>query len=264
MKHRDLVSVLLGLVCAVLVSTCDAPSTAGLGGPTAPPTSPADAANVARSFLDGWAKNDYGLMYSLLSPKSLLTSQDEFTKTYQDAEQIIRPSEQGKSYKILADPPEMQGTTAIIRYDMTFKSGPLGEFTDANRTMRLVITPKGWRVAWSTMDIFEGMAGGSLLSLDVTQSPRGVIYDRNGKVIAQDATPNYTIQLATRAYPRTPQDCFYKLADVFRIREAALEVRVGPFTGLDYGYTIGHLSKEDYEARQGELQSVCKIEAIPQ
>ena len=30
MKHRDLVSALLGLVCAVLVSTCDAPSTAGL------------------------------------------------------------------------------------------------------------------------------------------------------------------------------------------------------------------------------------------
>ncbi len=262
--YRFKLVVLLALVCAAIVSACDTPNAASQGGPTVPPTSPADAANVARSFLDAWVKNDYATMYSLLSPKSLLTSQDEFTKAYEDAEQIIKPSDNGKSYKLLTDPPETQGTTAIIRYDMTFKSGPLGEFTDANRTMRLVTTLKGWRVAWSTMDIFEGMAGGAVLSLDRTQSPRGNIYDRNGKVIAQDGTPNYTIRLVTRAYPKTPRDCFYKLADVFRLREGDLEVRFGPFTGLDYGYTVGHLSKEDYDARHAELEAVCKIIPLPQ
>jgi penicillin-binding protein 2 len=255
--------VLLALACVAIVSACDTPADPNQPGPTAAPTT-ADAEIVARSFLDGWVKNDYAGMYSLISPKSLLISQEDFTKVYENAEQIIRPGDQGKSYELLNGKTERQGTTAIVFYNMTFKSATVGEFTDANRMMRLVITPRGWRVAWSTMDIFEGMAGGAVLSLDRTQSPRGTIYDRNGKVIAQDNVPNVAVRLVPGKYPTgNAQDCFRKLADMFRLKYGDLAAAYGQYTQQQYGsfgFTIGHLSKDDYDARHGELDAVCKID----
>ncbi len=258
--------MLLALTSILVLTACTTFSASGSNqtGPTAPP-SVGDAEGVAKSFLDAWVSNDYATMYGLLSPKSLLISQEGFSKTYSQLEQILKPGDKGKSYELMRDKTERQGTTAIIRYNMTFNSAPLGEFTDANRTMRLVITPHGWRVAWSTMDIFEGMAGGATLNLELTQSPRGVIYDRNGKVIAKDGTPNMAVRLLTRAYPgQRPQDCFYKLAETFRIRESDLEKSYLGFTGLDYGFTIGHLSKEDFDAHHAELDAVCKLQYVLQ
>ncbi len=254
---------LLALACAALVAACDTPGAGSQAGPTAPPST-ADAENVAKTFLDAWNKNDYATMYGLISPRGQLISPEAFKEAYTKVDQILKPSENGKSYELLADKTERQGTTVVVHYNMKFNSGPLGEFTDPDRTMRLVLKEKGWRVAWSTMDIFEGMAGGATLNLELTQSERGVIYDRNGKVIAQNGTPNLSVRLLTREFPTgRPSDCFYKLAEVFRLREADLE-QYAAFKGLDYGFTIGHLSKDDYDARHADLDKVCKLGYYPQ
>src|SRR5258706_9654011 len=187
---RKLPLTLLALCFISLLTACDTAGDAGPLGPTAPP-SDGDAVNVAQSFLDSWVRNDYPTMYALLSPRSLTIDPDGFAKIYKDVEQKLKLNETGKSYEILQDQIVRQGTTVAVKYNMTFDSGPLGKFTDENRTMRLILSQGKWHVAWSTMDIFEGMAGGATLNVVLTQAPRGTIYDRNGLVIAKDGVPNY-------------------------------------------------------------------------
>lgn len=253
----------LTLVAILVLTAC---STTSNPTPTNSSVAPQveDAINTANTFLGAWVNSDYTTMYGLLSPKSLAMSLGEFTKIYQQAEQTMKLVEHGKAYELHSDQVILQGTTAVIHYNMTFKSSVLMTFTDTDRVMRLVLTPQGWRVAWSEMDIFEGMASGSQLHLELIQSPRGAIYDRNNKPIALDAAPNVAVRLLTRSYPtQNPQDCFKKLAEVLRIREADLE-SYAEFTGLDYGFTVGHLSTGDVPVVRPELDAVCKVEYRPQ
>src|SRR5258708_17375766 len=149
---------------------------------------------------------------------------------------------------------------------MTFGSGPIGKITDPDRTMRLILEPTGqWRVAWSTMDIFEGMAGGAKLNVLLTQSPRGTIYDRNGQVIAKDSQTNYAVKLLTRAYPtKKDDDCFRKLAEVFRLESPKLKQTYDGFTGKDFGFEMGTLSQDDYVKLKPQLDAGCLLQYIPQ
>ncbi len=253
--------VLIFLSFSLILAACtETPAALPNAQAPTPPTSLEDAIAVARSFLDSWLKNDYAAMYGLLSPRSLLISREVFTETYQQVEQVLKLTEKdGKSYKLAPEDAQRQGDTAIIRYDMTFSSTAAGRFSDPKRTMRLVLTPRGWRIAWSAMDIFEGMAGGAALQLDPDLPRRGTIYDRNGKVIAADATPNRAVRLLTRAYPARPEDCISKLADVFRQKYSDLAQYLN-FTGKDFGFTVGTLSEEEFERLQPQLDSVCRLE----
>ncbi|MCC7451928.1 MAG: hypothetical protein IT324_31260 [Anaerolineae bacterium] len=255
------------LTCVLLISACDSPG-ANQPGPTALPGA-GSAEDTARVFLDAWVKNDYTAMYTALSPNSqAVITPDAFGEIYKQVEDKLKLVEGGKSYEILKDKTERQGTTVAIHYNMTFNSGPLGQFTDENRTMRLIAPRGAWRVAWSTMDIFEGMAGGATLELDLTQAKRGSIYDRNGKIIAQDGVANVSVRLIPGKYPTgQAADCFNKLAEIFRVRAADLTASYGKFTEKEYGnfgFTVGHLSKGDAETLKPELDAVCKLEYRPQ
>ncbi len=221
----------------------------------------AEAENVARAFLDGWIAGDYDAMYTLITPRSQITSREAFREAYTAAEKTVQlVPEKAKRYTLHADRTQQQGTTIIVSYDMTFVSSTLGEFSDMDRTMRLIVTPRGWRVTWSTMDIFEGMAGGATLALSRVRAPRGTIYDRYNRLIAQDGVTNIAVRLLTRSYPtNNPDECFNRLASVFRLYRPDLE-KYKAFTGLDNGYTIGILSEPDYNALRPSLDQVCLLE----
>lgn len=260
MTRRITEWVAIGLIVALVVAACESgPAASAPDGPTAPP-SIADAESVARQFLEGWVKGDYNAMYGLLSPRSLVTSNAAFREAYRAAETTLNlVDNDAKSFEILSDKTERQGSTAIVRYNMTFNSKALGKFTDAERTMRLIITPRGWRVAWSTMDIFEGMAGGATLQLIRTAPRRGSIYDRNNNILAADGVRNYAVRLLTREYPTgNPDTCYDKLADVFRVYRPDLD-QYKQYTGQDYAFTIGTLYESDYQLLKPSLDAVCKL-----
>lgn len=243
---------------------CAPAPAADLPGPTAPPTL-GDAETVARAFLDGWVKGDFEAMYGLLSPRSLITPREAFTELYRQAETTMRLAEQdAKGYEILPDLTKRQGSTAIVGYNMRFTSTLLGQFTDPNRALRLVLTPRGWRVAWSTMDIFEGLAGGAQLQLDRVPPIRGSIYDRSGKIIARDGVTHWAVRLLTRQYPTgRPEDCWQALATVFRLYKGDFE-RFREQTNQDYGYTIGVMSNEDAQVIRPQLERVCLLQWVEQ
>lgn len=253
------------LLAAFLLTSC-AEATPQDRAPNATPAlTVAEAEDVARSFLDAWTTAKFDEMYNLISPRSQITSRDAFQESYRAAEQTLSlAAENPRTYTLHTDRTKRQGTTIIVTYDMKFNSTVLGEFSDLDRVMRLIVTPRGWRVAWSTMDIFEGMAGGATLRLDRTRATRGSIYDRNSRLIAQDNTPNYAVRLLTRNYPAgNPDLCFDRLAQIFRLYRPDLE-KYKAFTGQDNGYTIGIMSEPDVQALRGSLDQVCLLEYRPQ
>ena len=139
-----------------------------------------EAEQVALDFLDAWEKSDYTTMYSLLKPNSqAVYSQETFAQIYSDVATQMTLN----SLETLVSGSAKQGTTAIIPYSVTFNSQMLGEIVDSGRVMRLIETPEGWRIVWSTMDIFDTLAEGTRLELRQTIPPRGNIYDRNGQVL---------------------------------------------------------------------------------
>jgi penicillin-binding protein 2 len=251
---------ILLLLLAIVLAACAQAPVSQPGGPTAPP-SMADAESMARLFLGAWAAGNFDEMYGYISPRSQITSREAFSQAYAGAEEkLTLAPENPRSYNINTDLTQRQGSTVIINYAMTFNSQTLGEFTDSDRLLRLIITPRGWRVAWSTMDIFEGMAGGAYLQLTRTVARRGTIYDRNGRVMAQDGVNNYAVRLLTRAYPgNNPDECYRRLAMIFRVQISDL-AKYKSEIGSDNGYTIGNISESDLQTVRQILDQSCLIE----
>ena len=259
LKHSrtEIHRLLTALVGVVTLVACTADNT--LPGAVQPTNAPvlSDACTVADQFLKGWEANDYPTMYGLISPKSLQFSQTQFTGIYQDANKTMASPK--KLHALNCDNAQQQGTTAAISYDMSFDSPTLGKFNDPGRTMRLIWTPRGWRISWSTMDIFEGMAGGATLQLSYAPANRGTVFDRNGKPFAQDNKTLYLVTLLTASYPRKPEDCFAEISTLFKRPYASVLTTYKGLTGLQYAEAVGHLDQGAYDLKHAELEAVCNI-----
>src|SRR5688572_7646482 len=174
----------LALVFVLMACNPDQ-SGGGLLGLDAGPTEVVDlekSDQVATTFLDAWTRQDYNTMYGLISPRTRdaytqATFTDEiYADTWSDlALQEIRWTKR----QVIT-----QGTTVLIEYDVTFVSATLGEFTDAERVMRVIPTDEGMRIAWSKMDIFDGWSEGSTLRVQNFLPNRGNIYDAQGRALA--------------------------------------------------------------------------------
>ena len=142
-----------------------------------------NAQEVAGQFFSAWESSDYAAMYTLISPNSkALHAQDDFEDQYQVVSEQMRLD--SVESQILDS--SRQGTTAVITYETVFHSKVFGDIVEPGRILRLIETPAGWRIHWSTMDIVSGMADGTRLELVRTMPVRGNIYDRNGDVLVEE------------------------------------------------------------------------------
>ena len=256
--------LLFALIGCLLLAACDVPvASNSLGGTAAPATLP-DAVETARQFLTAWTQGDYPKMYGLTSPRTQIMTPDVFYGYYTDVDSKlqVQPNE-GKAFDLLDDQSLRQGNTAVIRYNMVFDTASLGKFRDDNRTLRLILTQQGagqvWRVAWSTMDIFEGMAGGAALVREFLLPKRGTIYDRNGQVLAEDGVTNYAVRLLTAN--GNPVSCYQALNAAVRLNVPEAQKRYDPERGQLNGYTIGTFSEADRNKYQTELQNAgCSLQ----
>ena len=180
---------LFPLIALVMLSACrgdSADSAAPL--PTAPPaTSPVSdlvaAEKVARAFLDAWLAGDFATMHGLLTFRNReLTPFDAFQAYYESAQNRMWLEE--LEYR----PHTLSGEGGVLKfhYDMTFYTRVLGDFTDADRLLHLVLDPQvgGWRVAWSEADIFAELGQGASLLFEAQVPGRANIYDRKGQALA--------------------------------------------------------------------------------
>jgi penicillin-binding protein 2 len=221
-----------------------------------------DALRAAGDFLNGWVGGNYEGMYKLLAVNSRdAFGRDNFEKLYTDAERTItlETAPDAKSYALTNA--IRQGSAAEIAYDMTFKTRTFDKFTDAGRTLHLITTPDGWRIAWTPDDIFLGMKDGGSLVVNQEFPNRGNIYDRDGDVIADQNGMAVHVTLHTKAYPgNNPEACFTALGQLFKARTVdGMKKLFGPRTGRDFIYDIGDISQEKLNEARPALEKLCTL-----
>ncbi|MFO7321038.1 MAG: penicillin-binding transpeptidase domain-containing protein [Chloroflexota bacterium] len=212
-------------------------------------------AEIVEQFLNAWNERDYRTMYTLLSTES----QGQYTyavfeTTYNNVAEAI--SLEGISFSL--GETELQGRTAAVHYDVTLRSPSFGAIEDAGRIMRLVEGPAGWRIAWSTMDIFDGLAAGARIQVDSDPPPRGHIFDRNGNYLVEENGVILQIY-AQKLIMANEEQCYRALGTALRrdYREIAESAaNYNPETI----FFVGDMDREEYETRAGMLREWCGID----
>ncbi len=211
-----------------------------------------DALRVAGTFLDAWTRLDYEGMYELITPNSRDAYPYEvFRNAYDQANKQMTLTE--VRVEILSG--ALQGVTAGVAYNAYFKTNILGEFSDLERTLYLLPTVEGWRVTWSPSDIFFEMVGGANLALERIIPGRANIYDRNGKVIADQNGTAITIMVVPQDVP-DEERCVNELARVLRANPDSIRAKY-QYRPPDWVAVIDEIDAETYEIEAQNLTNAC-------
>ncbi len=250
--------LLILLFVLFLTANCggNATSETGLAAPVLMQTSQSPD-SVVRAFLDAWNTGDYEAMFRELSPQSQsFYTLPVFQQIYQDANTAISIS--GLTYAI--EKTDIQGASAAVTYNLQLESPVFGTIEDDGRLMRLVQKPGGWGIAWSSMDIFDGLAAGSRLQVSSRRQPRGTILDRNGLPLVENGgtlTPMYSSQ---QNMPSV-DDCLNLLASVLMRQRYDLAEYFAGYNPETIFY-LGSIDTATQTARGQELQDTCAANII--
>jgi len=209
---------------------------------------------VVEAFLEAWNSEDFEAMYGLISPQSRdLYPLPVFQARYEQAHDTLNFT--GVSYTL--QQATIQGTSTALGYDVSVESAIFDPITDSGRTIRLVLSPEGWRIAWSTLDIFDTMAGEARLRIDSRFRPRASIFDRDGEVLVEDSG-GMTILYAVQQDMLNEDQCIDLLAEVLRRSRASL-VRQFANYAPETQFFVGVMDTELYEQYQIDLENTCRI-----
>lgn len=195
------------------------------------------AGEVARRFLDAWQGGDFAAMHELLTFRNReLTPLAEFRALYQNAQDTMTLA--SLEYR----PQTLSGQDRVLnfQYDVTFHSRILGSFSDPNRLLQLVIDPRAGarRIAWSPADIFAEMGQGARLVFEEQIPSRANIYDREGKVLADQNGRVVRVLVDNRRIPNRDA-CFRTLSEAIgwsvEYVVELFDVRSGPDWIVDAG-----------------------------
>ncbi len=209
---------------------------------------------VVSQFLDNWRVANYDGMYNQIAQASKdLTTFPVFETTYTNAETAISIADM--SYEI--HDVVIQGSSAAVHYDLHIDSAIFGTLDDPGRIMRLVQSPAGWRVAWSPMDIFDGMTASSQLRSVGQREARANIYDRNGLPLVEQGGTVVTLYVQRQAMSGE-DECLDLLASLLRRQRKDLADFFNTYNP-DTLFYAGELDLDVYQARQDDLSSICGV-----
>lgn len=236
----------------VLLTACGTPTTAGsaLNAPIA--QAPASPEQIVSRFLDGWNSKDFESMFELVAqPSRERYPFQVFSARYTVVEQEI--SIDSIAYTITET--TLQGDSAVVRYDLTLTSPRFGSITDANRRMRLILAPEGWQVAWTTLDIFDGLAPDGAVRVDSSRPARANIYDANGAPLVEAGGTSVSVFVA-RQNMIGENDCLNVLAIALRRPFPDLQTFIGGFN-TDTIFYVGDMDIDTYTRQSANVQTFC-------
>ncbi|MCB9451343.1 MAG: hypothetical protein H6672_07875 [Anaerolineaceae bacterium] len=253
---RRRIQFAIGMVLLAGLTGCGALGESTGGAVAAPILAPAAAspADVVTNFLNGWKAQDYAAMYNLLSqPSKDAYALSVFQEVYRTATTAIGLTD----LTFTIQNTSIQGASAAITYDVVLESPVFGTITDAGRIMRVIQQPGGWGVAWSSMDIFDGLAAGAELRVVSRRQPRANIYDRNGQVLVEE---NGTVVSLYVAQDRMSNidDCLDLLGAVLLRQRRDLEA-IFNANNLETIFYVGDIDTDTNVQRGQELDSICGV-----
>ncbi len=217
-----------------------------------------DAERVARDFLDAWQAADYSAMYALTSYTNReAIPYEEFAALYQrTADEMTLERVTITPITIVRD----QDTLATFSYDAHFTTRLLGEFADPARDLHLVVddTDGAWRVAWSAGDIFAAMRDGARVRFDPVVPNRANIYDRDGRVLADQNARVITINLVPQNVPNM-QACVNELALALDDDPAEVAERIDS-RPANWIIDVGIIEAQTYIDHNEALTNLCDAE----
>jgi penicillin-binding protein 2 len=251
MRHRFLSTFMM--IC--LLVACDA-----LPNPTNPESQSVEIQQaglnpqeVVETFLTAWASEDFATMHSLLSPRSVeIYSFEDFQAQYANAHGDIGFS--GVSFTI--DDVQEQGTSAAITYDVLLDTSVFGEIPDEGRTMRLVRDGDTWQIAWSPMDIINGMTANVNLDPNRDFEARGNIYDRNGHYLVQETGSSVGL-IMRLSDMRGETECTELLSRVTLRPISYFNALYVDYRAFDTAFFVGEINLEIYNRYANDLQTFC-------
>lgn len=209
---------------------------------------------VARSFLDAWNTQSYEVMYALVHPLSQEQYPlERFKDRYAVAHNAMGFS--GVTYTI--EEVTQQGQSAAVRYNATLRSTSFENIVDPNRTMRLVQHGGAWRVAWSPLDILEGLSADVRVEVSNSFPPRANIYDRSGNLIVQQGGRTAWIAVIKQEM-RNVDECITLLAEVL-LRPRAEIARLFTNYNPDTWFHVGELDLDVLARYRDALDNTCGL-----
>lgn len=208
---------------------------------------------TVESFLTAWNAQNFEGMYSLLSSRSaeiypFKDFQTQYTNTHSSLGFV------SISYTIHDE--EQQGSSAAVHYDVTIKTGGFGDIADENRIMRLVQEDGHWAIAWSPMDIINGMTANVRLDPNRRFPPRGNIYDRNGLALVNDT--GTTVALYMRLSDmRNIDDCTLLLSHIMLRPVSYFKALYVDYQTADSVFFVGEIDGETYNRNSTDLNTSC-------
>ncbi len=246
------------VACLLMLGGCesallqDAPAPAATDIPAAQTTS-SQPNDVLSAFVDAWNSQDFERMHSFLAGRSReLYPLRRFIDKYTGAHSEIRFA--GVQHTLHAL--EYQGATAILRHDIAIESPSFGLIRDQNRIMRMV-DEGGWKIAWTPMDIINGMSSRARLNERREFPQRANIFAADGKHLAEQNAPVYSLY-AIQQDMRDVDDCLDTLA-------LATRQELNTLRGIFRDYldeTLFHIAEIDsqqYEWHGPALAEDCAI-----
>lgn len=217
------------------------------------PTTSAEATGVLDAFLSAWSKEDFEAMYRLLANRSReLYPLRDFIEEYTAAHSVLRFDD--VTYQL--DSVAYQGATAILRYSIRIESPTFGAIADEGRVMRMV-DEGGWKIAWSAMDIIQGMSVQARLVERADFLPRANIYDRDGLALAQEASQVYSLYVVQQDM-RSVEACLQTLTAATRQQISTLRSIFVDYLG-ETRFHIAEIDSARYNRYREALEEDCAI-----
>lgn len=218
------------------------------------------AERIAREFLQNWHDGNFERMFELISFASQgAHPREEFIALYESSHETMRLESlfitDNTTYR-------SNDAVAIFNYSVAFHSTLFGDFADLNRDLRIVVDERAqdWRVAWTPADIFPEMANGGRLRLEATPPNRANIYDRNGRVLADQEGRIVVINVVRQRIPDY-ENCLNSLSAALNQPTADVQSRLEarPMTEL---VQIGTIDEATYNATNAALDQFCDAQFV--
>lgn len=221
-----------------------------------PTSAQASPPEVVNAFLEAWNAQDYETMYRYVTVNMINGIEEYPLQVFINRYRTVADTLALTGIRYTITQTVLQGMTAMVMYDVVFISNTFGEIADTGRRMRLINTPNGWRIAWSTMDIFDTLVSGAQVRIESRPSPRARIYDRNGEPLAYSGTTTgfYT----ARQRMTNEASCIDLLARIMRVPPRLIENRFRLYNPETI-FFLGELNTTDFNANFSALSANCGV-----
>lgn len=222
------------------------------------PPSLDSAAGVAINFLESWKLADYPAMYSLITFSSReATGEEAFTSAYQTTADTMTLTSLTYTPGASLFRDTARADVVHFNYNVSFQTRLLGDFDDPDRNMQLVYdTAAGdWRVAWTPADIFAQMASGGQLRREISVPSRANIYDRKGRVLA-DQSGRVVVVKAVKQEIQDWPTCLTLLAGAMN-KDPQFIQGIYDRSSPDWLMELGIIEAAVYQQQHTQMESTC-------